>query len=137
MQETPNERHGLGNNEYGLSKKTEELRNISNKNDSNKNGLGLSNKVVLGSNGKFIKEDTSNKDLIEITKNLIQKNEGKVGAATVNINEGKGNVALGSMGWTKDRGLDYLTKIYNADKEKFTKIMGQDVVNSLSDTKKW
>ena len=132
MQETPNERRGLGNNEYGLSKKTEELRNI-----SNKNGLGLDEKVVLGSNGKFIKEDTSNKDLIEITKNLIQKNEGKAGAATVNINKGKGNVALGSMGWTRDRGLDYLTKIYNADKEKFTKIMGQDVVNSLSDTKKW
>lgn len=100
-------------------------------------GLGLSNKVVLGSNGKFVEEQNSNKDLIDITKNLIQKNEGKAGAATVNINKGKENVALGSMGWTRDRGLDYLTKIYNADKEKFTKIMGQDVVNSLSDTKKW
>lgn len=100
-------------------------------------GLGLSNKVVLGPNDRFVEEQNSNKDLIDITKNLIQKNEGKAGPATVNINKGKGNVALGSMGWTRDRGLDYLTKIYNADKEKFTKIMGQDVVNSLSDTKKW
>jgi len=134
MQETPNERRGFGDNKYGLSKEMEELRN---RNSSNKNGLGLNEKVVLNSNRKFTEESTSNKDLLAITKNLIQKNEGEKGAATVNINEGKENVALGSMGWTKDRGLDYLTKIYNADKEKFTKIMGQDVVNSLSDTKKW